>query len=109
MGDTGSYNFGSGYYQNEAVIPSQGYKRYSMKAAVDQQVGKYFRFGITSNNNYSLSQGNQIGIYANLSNTPIANPYNPDGSLKKTVRMAMDEQYVLTKEKVDSLNDAGNG
>ncbi|MCW3110926.1 MAG: TonB-dependent receptor [Segetibacter sp.] len=106
-GQQGSYNFGMGYYQNQAVIPSQQYKRYSMKAALDQQVGKYFRFGVTSNNNYNVSQGNQIGLYANLSATPIANPYNPDGTLRKTIRMAADEQYVLTKERIDSLNDRG--
>ncbi|HWJ26015.1 MAG TPA: hypothetical protein VNS32_05700, partial [Flavisolibacter sp.] len=41
-----------------------------------------------------------------MSATPIANPYNPDGSLKRTVKMPMDEQYVLTKDRVDSLHDA---
>ncbi|MFL5739656.1 MAG: SusC/RagA family TonB-linked outer membrane protein [Flavisolibacter sp.] len=103
----GSYSFGLGYYQNQAVIPSQQYTRYSMKASVDQQIGNFFRVGFTSNSNYNLSEGNQIGIYANLSNTAIANPYNADGSLKKTVKMTSDEQYVLTQDRIDSLHDAG--
>jgi len=103
----GSYSFGLGYYQNQAVIPSQQYTRYSIKASVDQQIGNFFRVGFTSNSNYNLSEGNQIGIYANLSNTPISNPYNADGTLKKTVKMTLDEQYVLTQDRIDSLHDAG--
>ncbi len=103
----GNYTFGMGYYQNQAVIPSQQYKRYSIKASVDQQIGNYFRFGMTSNSNYNLSQGSQVGIYSTLSATPIASPYNTDGSLKKIIRMAADDQYVLTKERIDSLNDKG--
>ncbi len=103
----GSYSFGLGYYQNQSVIPTQKYTRYSIKASMDQQMGNYFRFGFTSNSNYNLSEGNQIGIYANLSNTAIANPYNTDGSLKKTVKMALDEQYVLTEGRIDSLDKAG--
>lgn len=102
-----SYTFGLGYYQNQGLIPSQKYTRYSIKASVDQQIGTYFRFGFTSNSNYNLSEGNQVGIYANLSATPIANPYNPDGSLKRTIRMTADEQYVLTRNRIDSLHDAG--
>jgi len=103
----GSYTFGLGYYQNQALIPSQQYTRYSVKASVDQQIGNYFRFGFTSNSNFNVSAGNQIGIYANLSNTPIANPYNPNGTVKPTVKMTADEQYALTQDRIDSLNDKG--
>ena len=105
--EQGSYSFGAGYYQNQSVIPSQQYTRYSIKASIDQQIGKYFRLGFTSNNNYNLSEGNQVGIYATLSATPIANPYNADGTLKRIIRMAADDQYVLTKDRIDSLNDRG--
>ena len=103
----GSYSIGLGYYQNQGVIPSQGYKRYQMRASVDQQFGDYFRVGFTTNSNYNISTGSQVGIYNNLSGTPIANPYNADGTLKRIVRMAADDQYVLTKSRVDSLTDKG--
>ena len=43
--ETGSYNFGLGYYNNQGVIPTQQYKRYSLRGSLDQQVGKYFRVG----------------------------------------------------------------
>lgn len=103
--ETGSYNFGAGYYRNEGLIPTQKYTRYSIRGSVDQQVGKYFRVGFTTNNNYNLTEGNQVGIYAALSTTPIANPYNTDGTLKRTVHMAQDENFVLTNSIVKNLHD----
>jgi len=102
---TGSYNFGLGYYQNQGVIPTQQYKRYSLRATIDQQIGKYFRVGFTSNSNHNRSEGNQLGLYTTLSTTPIANPYNEDGSLKRTVRMPLDEHFVTTRGVVEGLRD----
>ncbi|MEO5891726.1 MAG: TonB-dependent receptor [Ferruginibacter sp.] len=102
--ETGSYNFGGGYYLNESLIPTQQYKRYSMRGSVDQQVGKYFRIGFTTNNNYNISEGNQLGL-GGLSNSPIANPYNTDGSLKRTVKMPLNEAFVLTNRLVKDLHD----
>ncbi|GAB3421028.1 TonB-dependent receptor [Niabella aquatica] len=105
--ETGSYNVGLGYYRNQSVIPTQRYTRYSMRSAVDQQVGDYFRFGFTTNNNYNLSEGNQIGIFGSLANSPIANPYNNDGTLKRTVKTALGENYVLTRGVVEQLHKDG--
>ena len=53
--ETGSYSVGLGYYQNQGLIPTQQYTRYSLRTSVDQQIGKYFRFGLTTNNNYNIS------------------------------------------------------
>lgn len=39
-----SYNFGAGYYKDQAVLPGQDYTRYSVRASLDQEIGKYFRF-----------------------------------------------------------------
>lgn len=105
--ETGSYNFGAGYYQNQAVIPTQQYTRYSLRGSLEQGVGKHFRFGFTTNNNYNVSEGNQVGIYSILSMTPITSPYNDDGSLKRIIRMASDEQYLLTRDVVERLHDDG--
>lgn len=103
--ETGSYNFGGGYYKNKSLIPTQQYTRYSMRGSIDQQVGKYFRLGFTTNNNYNISEGNQVGIYGILSMSPIANPYNTDGSLKRTVRLPQDEQWVYTRGLTNSLQN----
>jgi TonB-linked SusC/RagA family outer membrane protein len=103
--ESGNYSFGAGYYLNRGVVPTQDYKRYSLRGSLDQSVGKYFRLGITTNTLFSQSDGNQVGLYNALSMSPIASPYNPDGSLKRTIRMAADEQYVLTKDVINTLAD----
>jgi TonB-linked SusC/RagA family outer membrane protein len=101
----GNYNFGGGYHLNQGVIPTQLFKRYSLRGSLDQQVGKAFRFGFTTNNNYNESQGNQVGLYSALSMSPLANPYNPDGTTKRAIKMIQDNQYVFTRDVIERLNE----
>ena len=103
--ETGNYSFGLGYYNNEGVIPTQTYKRYSIRGSLDQQVGKYFRVGFTSYTNYNESEGNQVGLYNTLSMTPISTPFNPDGTTKRAIRMSIDNQYVYTKDVLERLHN----
>jgi len=103
--ETGNYNFGGGYYLNQGIIPTQQYKRYSLRASMDQQVGKYFRLGFTTNDNHNQSDGSQVGLYNTLSMTPISTPFNPDGTTKRSIRMILDNQYVYTKDVIEQLQD----
>ncbi len=103
--ETGNYNFGGGYYLNQGVLPTQQYKRYSLRGSIDQQVGKYFRVGFTSYSNYNQSNGNQVGLYNTLSMTPISTPFNTDGTTKRSIRMILDNQYVYTEDVVEKLKD----
>lgn len=105
--ETGSYNFGGGYYLNQGIIPTQLYKRYSFRASIDQQVGKNIRVGFTTNNNYNQSEGNQVGIYGALSSTPISSPFNADGTPKRYIRMSIDNNFIFTKDVVETLKDKG--
>lgn len=102
--DKGNYNFGAGYYKDVAVLPGQDYSRYSIRGSLDQEVGA-FRFGFSTNNNYSLTNGNNLGIYGVLSPSPIANPYNEDGTWKRTIKMPLDEQWVYSREIIENLGD----
>lgn len=102
--DNGNYNFGAGYYKDVAVLPGQDYSRYSIRGSLDQEVGA-FRFGFSTNNNYSLTNGNNLGIYGVLSPSPIANPYNEDGTWKRTIKMPLDEQWVYSREIIENLGD----
>lgn len=103
--ERGSYHFGGGYLLDQAVIPTQQFSRYSLRGSVDQEVGKHFRFGITTNNNYNLTQGTQVNVGNLLRMTPVANPFNEDGSWKRTVRTAIDEPWVYSREIVENLRD----
>lgn len=104
--ERGNYNFGGGYLLDQAVIPTQQFSRYALRGSVDQEIGKYFRFGITTNNNYNYSEGSQVNVGNLLRIPPVANPFNEDGSWKRTVRTAsIDEPWVYSREIVEDLRD----
>ncbi|MFD1628865.1 SusC/RagA family TonB-linked outer membrane protein [Pseudopedobacter beijingensis] len=101
----GNYSFSAGYLEDQGVIPTQQYNKYSVRGSLDQGVGKYFRFGFTTNTNYSKSQGSNVGMYGVLSMSPIANPYDANGNWKRTIKMPLDEQWSYSKDVVESLKD----
>lgn len=101
----GSYNFNVGYLQDQGVVPSQEYKRFSLRGSVDQNVGKHFRVGFNTNNNFNTTNGSNVGLYGALSASPIANPYNEDGTWKRTIRMPLDEQWIYSRDLVEELED----
>lgn len=103
--DRSNYKFGIGYNRDEAVMYGQDYSRYSLRGSLDQEIGRYFRFGFTTNNNYSINMGNNLGLYGVLSMSPIANPYNADGTMKRIVKMPLDDQFVYTREIIEGLGD----
>jgi TonB-linked SusC/RagA family outer membrane protein len=103
--ENGSYNFGGGYYHDQAVIPHQYYTRYSMHAAVDQGIGNYVKIGFTTNSNYAISNGASLNAGTALTTSPITNPYNDDGTLKQVVNMSLDQEWVYTKKSLDALGD----
>ena len=101
----GSYSFGIGYLQDQGVIPTNKFTRYSLRGSINQEVGNYFQFGFNTNSNYSMNQGSQIGLYGILSMSPISNPYNADGTLKRTIKMPLDEQFTYTRDVIEGLQD----
>ena len=100
-----SYSFGAGYYHDESVIPTQQFNRISLRGNFDQMVGKYFHFGLSTNNNYRLSEGNQIGMYGVLSMTPLSSPYDENGNPKHYVHMANDDTWIMTKDVIEANKD----
>lgn len=103
--DKSNYKFGVGYNRDESVMYGQDYSRYSLRGALEQEIGKYFRFGFTTNTNYSVSMGNNLGLYGVLSLSPITNPYDADGNTKRIVKMAGDDQFVYTRQVIEGLGD----
>lgn len=104
--ENGAYNAGLGYYKEESVLPGQKYERFSIRAGLDQQVGGAFRIGFNTNSNYAVTNGDNIGTGTILATSPLANPYNADGSLKRTVRMGGDENWVYTRESINNLGES---
>ncbi len=105
--EKGNYNFGAGYFRDEGVVPLQNYTRYNLRAALDQQVGKIFKFGFNLNQSYSITNGNNLGLFGVLSATPIANPFNADGSLKPRIQQQISgQQWVHTRQSYEALGDS---
>ena len=100
----GSYSFGAGNYKDESVVPTEGYDRVSVRGNFDQSVGKWFRFGLTTNNSYRKTQGVN-NMYNILSTTPLASPYDENGNLKRYNTLPADDQVVVTKETVERDKD----
>ncbi len=96
----GSYSFGAGYYHDESVVPTAGYDRISVRGNFDQTVGKYFRFGLSTNNSYRKTQGVN-DMYGVLSKSPLASPYDENGNLKRYVSLPADDQSVVTRKTVE--------
>jgi TonB-linked SusC/RagA family outer membrane protein len=100
----GSYSFGAGYYHDESVVPTEGYDRVSIRGNFDQTVGKYFRFGLSTNTSYRKS-GGVNNMYAVLGSTPISSPYDENGNLKRYNALPADDQVVVTKKTVERDKD----
>lgn len=104
-GKSSNYSFGIGYFNDQGVIPTQEFNRISLRGSLDQEVGKYVKIGFVTNSNYSLTEGNNIGLYGILAQSPLVNPKNEDGTWKRTVKLSADEQYVLTRDVLESIGD----
>lgn len=103
----GSYTFGGTFYKEEAVVPLQDFSRYSIRSSADQEIGKYFRFGYSTNSNFSVTNGNGLGAVSwALDRSPIANIYNEDGSLKERFeQVTSGKQWVSTRTILEGLGD----
>lgn len=104
--EDGNYAFGASYYLDQSPLPTQQYSRIALRASIDQNVGKYVKVGLTSNNNYSKTQDNQLNTGDVISTSPIANPYNEDGTLKRAVKVGAAETYpVWTKKTLEDADE----
>ncbi|RNC65580.1 TonB-dependent receptor [Proteiniphilum sp. X52] len=103
--DKSSYSFGAGYYEDKSLLPGQDYNRVNLRANIDQSVGRYFRFGLTTNNNYNVTNGQNLGMYSTLSTSPLIDPLNSDGTLKPIIHSVADDTWTYTRERVLALGD----
>nr|WP_294877132.1 TonB-dependent receptor [uncultured Pedobacter sp.] len=76
------FSVSTGYHNETGIYPGQSFVRYTVKAGVDQQLGKHVKIGLSSLNTYNNTQGegaNPMGQVLRAS--PLASPYTADGSL----------------------------
>jgi len=77
------YSLGAGYFNETGIIPSQRFERFTLRATIDQRIGKNVKVGLNMLNTltYQNTPGGD-GIPGGLVRlTPLAAPYNADGTL----------------------------
>lgn len=80
--DKTQFNVGLGYRGADALEPNNDNKRYSINAAIDHRINKVLKFGasvLLSLRTNNSGGANQIGNAQWI--TPLARPYNADGSV----------------------------
>ena len=76
------YSVSGAYYNETGVLPEMGYQRYNMRFSIDQEIGKHVKVGITSMNSFAITDGQSASpMWALVSLSPLAIPYNADGSV----------------------------
>ena len=105
---TAAYNVGLGYYKESSVLPLQNYSRFSLRAGLDQKIGKYLKVGLTSNNNYTINNGN--GISATLDYSPMVSPYDADGNLRRTFdqNTVDNNNWMRTRKTLEAIEESGD-
>ena len=107
-GAANAYSFGAGYYKESTVLPGQEYGRFSLRGSLEQEISR-FKFGLTTQNTYSLTDGNTNNpMYQVLTLSALASPYDAQGNLRQTVRLAGGDEYrnpLLLKDAGDSWID----
>ncbi len=77
------YGLSGGYYNETGIIPNQKFERYSLRSTIDHQISRHLKIGINTVNTLSYSNtpggGGVPGGLVRL--TPLAAPYNADGSV----------------------------
>lgn len=89
------YSVSGGYYDETGVLPIIKYSRYNLRMAIDQQLGKRFRLGITSLNSISNTANSQATrmMWPIYSLTPLMVPYENDGTVNKQPAFDTDYTY----------------
>ncbi len=101
----GSYSFGAGYMHDEGVVPTQAFNRISVRANIDQKVGKYLRFGLSSTNTMNNTEGTQLGMYGILQMSPLVDPNNLSDPLGRVAHMGSDDSWIITKDVLDEVGE----
>ena len=80
--DITQYALSGGYYRETGIYPGQSFERYSLKASVDQQLGKWVKIGVSSLNTYTFTNGENANPMGQvLRASPLSSPYDTTGKL----------------------------
>ena len=80
--DQTTYGLGLSFLSQEGVIPLVDFSRFSLRATIEQKIGKRVKIGLNTMNTVSYINGDGVNpMFNTLSLSPLVNIYNPDGSV----------------------------
>lgn len=103
------YGLSGGYYNETGIIPHQKFERYSLRATLDVKVNNWFKVGLNTLNTltYSNTPGGSGVPGGIIRVTPLANPYNPDGTINLRPAVgSIDEPNIVSPLTLKSGGDA---
>lgn len=81
--ETTQYGMSAGYYKETGIVPNQNFERATLRSTIDHKISNRVRIGLNTFNtlSYSNTPGGG-GVPSGLVRlTPLASPYNADGTL----------------------------
>jgi len=79
------YAISGGYFNQTGIYHGQSFERYTIKASIDQQLGKRIKMGLSSLNTYSIREGESSNPMAQaLRASPLVSPYDSLGNILNT-------------------------
>lgn len=71
-----------GYFNELGIIKNQDFTRYNFRLAIDHQINKKLRVGVTTLAAYSLQNGENFNPYGGaLQENPLGRPYDDNGNM----------------------------
>src|SRR5436190_9482546 len=103
------YGLSGGYYNETGIIPNQKFERYSIRATIDARVNSRIKVGLNTLNTltYSNTPGGGGVPGGMIRVTPLADPYNADGSVNiRPAKGSIDEPNIVSPLTLKSKSDA---
>lgn len=80
--ETTQYALSGGYYKETGIYSGQSFERFSVKASLDQQLGRSVKVGLNMLNTYSVTNGENANPMGQvLRANPLVSPYDSSGAL----------------------------
>jgi TonB-linked SusC/RagA family outer membrane protein len=102
------FGLSGGYFNETGIIPNQNFERYSLRATIDHRINSRIKIGLNTLNTLSYSNspggGGVPGGLARL--TPLASPYNPDGTVNLNPAIGSIDAAVISPLTLNTKADA---
>ncbi|TDH20069.1 TonB-dependent receptor [Segetibacter sp. 3557_3] len=71
-----------GYFNQTGIYQGQGFERFTVKASIDQQLGKFVKVGLSSLNTFTVRKGESANPMAQaLRASPLVSPFDSAGNV----------------------------